>query len=262
MERDARPVRNHPIQAVWRTLGEQVYKFLDSRQVKWTTIDPVRFAEVDKEAGPLHLWIGVERKTLSFEDAKEAANGCKQILTEAQFPDVEIAFRESTFIRFSGATGPKLLNQPEHSYFDPVADVRSPFTPALAIQIAPRDTPHIDGAGALYLREGGQSNRVFLLTARHVVLPLNTQPNEFYEKRPRQSRQEVLILGSKTYSSAIEAIMAKISSGIDNVGYHKEQLARLEKSDESEGDVARERMRCEYKLEDAEEIVTAGDKLQ
>ena len=50
--REARPICNHPIRAVWHTLGEQVYKFLDSLEVLWSTIDPVRFAEEGGEAGP------------------------------------------------------------------------------------------------------------------------------------------------------------------------------------------------------------------
>jgi len=66
VRREARPVCNHPIRAVWRTLGEQVYKFLDSLEVLWSTIDPVRFAEEKGEAGPLSLggrrsWVSLPR---------------------------------------------------------------------------------------------------------------------------------------------------------------------------------------------------------
>ena len=113
-------------------LGKQIYEYLDSKKVKWSTIDPVRFAEVGKEAGPLHLWVGVVPKSLSFKDAKAAADGCKKILAEANFPDVEIAFRESIFTR---SVGPRLLNNVP--FYNPTADISSPFTPALSIQIAP-----------------------------------------------------------------------------------------------------------------------------
>jgi hypothetical protein len=78
--REVRPVCNHPIQAVWCTLGEQVYEFLDSLEVLWSTIDPVRFAEEEGEAGPLYLWVGVDPGSLSLEVAKAAAVGCKKIL--------------------------------------------------------------------------------------------------------------------------------------------------------------------------------------
>ena len=60
---------------------------------------------------------------------------------------------------------------------DPTADVRGPFTPALSLQIATEATPHCEGTGGLYICEGGQSNRIFLLTALHVVLPSSVHRN-------------------------------------------------------------------------------------
>lgn len=98
--REARPIFGHPIGNVWRTLGQQVYEFLDSLKVKWSTIDPVRFVEEGGEPGPLYLWVGVVPGSLELELAKAAAVGCKRILADAQFPDVEIAFRESVVTRF------------------------------------------------------------------------------------------------------------------------------------------------------------------
>jgi hypothetical protein len=51
---------------------------LDSVGINWSTIDPVRFAEEGKkEADPVYLWIGVVPRSLSFEDAQDAAVGCK-----------------------------------------------------------------------------------------------------------------------------------------------------------------------------------------
>jgi hypothetical protein len=98
--REARSVFDHPIREKWYELGVAVYQFLDSVNVSWSTIDPIRFAEVEGEPGPLHLWIGVNPGTLSLEDAKKAAEGCKRIL--ANFPDVEVAFRESVYTLSSG----------------------------------------------------------------------------------------------------------------------------------------------------------------
>ncbi len=184
--REARPICNHPIRDVWPALGKQVFEFLDSLNVKWTTIDPVRFAlEVGGEAGSLHLWIGVEPETLSFTDAQVAAIGCKDILTKANFPDIEIAFRESIYI---SSVGPQLLN---HVHFtNPLSDIRSPFTPALSIQIASQDSPHLEGSGALYLRESRENEEVLLLTARHVVLPQSVYPNELYKHRSKSNRSQ------------------------------------------------------------------------
>ncbi|KAN0113531.1 hypothetical protein V8E52_007595 [Russula decolorans] len=166
-----------------------------SRGFIWSTIDP---------SG--HLWIGVVPRSLSFEDAQAAAVGCKQILANADFPDIEIAFRESLYIRSSG---PRLLEHDPSE--DPIADIRCPFTPSLGIQTAPKDTPHFGGTGALYLRESSQSERVFLLTARHVALPPPAHSNQFYScKKLSQRRVDIVVLGSKAYTDALEGMMGKI----------------------------------------------------
>jgi len=256
VSREARPICNHPIREVWPTLGEQVYKFLDSLEVKWSTIDPVRFAEEGGKAGPLYLWVGVEPKSLSLEGAKVAAVGCKRILADAQFSDVEIAFRESVFTR---STGPRLLNHV--STFDPTADIRSPFTPDLGVQIAPRATPYLEGTGALYLCEGGESNRVFLLTARHVALPQSAHRNELYAPKRGQPRHEVLILGSKAYPDALEAMMNRIGRELVSIDQYKGGLAALGEAVEGEdAAVANQRQQFENKLTNAEKAITAMDK--
>lgn len=255
--REPRPICNHPIQAVWHTVGVQVYKFLDSIEVKWSTIDPVRFAVEGGEAGPLYLWVGVGPKSLSLKDAKAAAVGCKRILADAQFPDVEIAFRESIFAR---SIGPQLLDYTPS--VDPTADLRSPFTPALGVQIAPLATPHFEGTGALYLRESSQSKRVFLLTARHVPLPLSAHLNKLYAyEDTSQPRHEVLILGNKAYQGALEAVTGKIRRELILVDYYKMEPAALGEAVEGENTmVARARQVFEGKLTEAEMTVTAVDE--
>ena len=118
---------------MWHQLGERIYKHFDSREFKWTSIDPVRFSEGEKESGLLFLWVGVMRGTLSPDDAKDAAVRCKEILLEYDIVDVEIAFRESIFTQFAA---PQLLDHV--SSVNPTADVRGQFTPALGLPIAPR----------------------------------------------------------------------------------------------------------------------------
>ena len=256
--REARPICNHPIQAVWSTLGEQVYKFPDSLGVLWSTIDPVRFAEREEKAGPLYLWVGVHPRSLSFEGAKVAAVGCKKILAAAQFPDIEIAFRESVF---TWSAGPKLLDHiPFISNEHPTADIRSPFTGSLGVQIAPQNTPHIEGTGALYLCEGGQSDRVFLLTTRHVPLPPSVYGNEPYERKKIGRRHpDVLILSHKAYSDAVEDMMTKIRYGFYDVDWNKRRLAAL--GEAVEGEVSKKRQEYKNMLEKAEKTIAAVDAI-
>lgn len=159
--REARPAYDHPIADQWHAIGTSIYQFLDSQGVKWTSIDPVAFAE---EGGvepfcPLLMWIGVHPKSLIYDAAVAAAGG---------FPEIEVAFRESVINR-SVATGPKLL--PFNPLRDPVPELLKPFTPTLGLSIAPLKTPYYEGTGALYLRVGNTDKRTVLLTAAHVARP-------------------------------------------------------------------------------------------
>ncbi|KAF8327856.1 hypothetical protein F5887DRAFT_1083532 [Amanita rubescens] len=250
---EARPIYNHPIQVVWRTLGERVYKHLDSLGIMWLTINPVRFAEEGGEAGPLYLWVGVNPGSLSLEAAKTAAAGCKAILAATHFPDVEIAFRESVFTR---SAGPRLVNHVRST--DPTADIRNPFTGTLSVQIAPKNAPYSEGTGALYLCEGGQSNRIFLLTARHVPLPLSIHRNELYEHKrssqPPTPTHKVLILGTKAYSDALKDMMAKIGNELDAAESLKKQLATIR-----EGEHTSRCQRIKKNLANAEQAAVAID---
>ncbi|GJJ08867.1 hypothetical protein Clacol_003087 [Clathrus columnatus] len=208
--KETRPVYGHPISHVWRELGKKIYMYFDSIELKWTSIDPVRFAEVGKEPGPVFLWVGVLPDTLSSDHAKDVAAYCKEILVEYGFADVEIAFRESIYTRHVGSkhVGPKLLDHVHSS--DPTVDLSIPFTPALSLQISPLAFPRIGGTGCLYLREGGQSERVFLLTARHIVFPPDKYPNDLYRLEKSQTRREIVHLGEGAFDKAFDAITRRI----------------------------------------------------
>ncbi|KAI0290586.1 hypothetical protein BC826DRAFT_1092484 [Russula brevipes] len=232
--REARPVFNHPLRGVWPTLHMEVYEYLDSVGVIWSTIDPVRFTEEGKmDASPLYLWIGVIPRSLSFKDAQAAAIGCKQILANAGFPDIEIAFRESLYIRSSGPRLHKLENDPS---LDPIADIRYPFTPSLGIHIAAKGAPHIEGTGGLYLRENSQSERVFLLTTRHVALPSPAYSNQLYShKEPNKCRVDIVTLGSKAYNDALEGMMDKIRGQLILITTYENDLNYFGEAVEGEG---------------------------
>lgn len=235
VSKECRPISIHPIAPVWRKLGRQVYEYFDSIGLRWTSIDPVRFAQVGKEAGPLFLWVGVMPRTLSHQDAKDAAVRCKQILAESQITNVEIAFRESVFTRtgFTRAAGPQLLDHVPFS-IHPTAHLRAPFTPALGLRIAPKAYPSSEGTGSLYFREGGEHSRVLLLTPRHVVLPPSTCRNEHYPKKKFPPPREVILLGSKAYQNALASIMHKIGDQATMVDYYKSGLERLGEAVEGE----------------------------
>ncbi|KAJ3729823.1 hypothetical protein C8R42DRAFT_559329, partial [Lentinula raphanica] len=43
--REARPVYDHPMQDNWPEIGERLYTLLDDNESRWTSIDPLAFAE-------------------------------------------------------------------------------------------------------------------------------------------------------------------------------------------------------------------------
>lgn len=247
--KEARPVCNHEIAAVWHELGERIYKYFDSIELKWTSIDPIRFAEEGKEPGPLFIWVGVLPGTLSPDRAKVAAEHCKKVLKEYEITDVEIAFRESVFTRSAG------LQFLDHaSRLDPTVDIRGPFTAALGIQIAPKALPYLEGTGCLYLCESSESDRVFLLTARHVVLPPGEYSDDLYHrKNNRTPRRDVIHLGYWAYQKALEAIMDKIEHEVRMADTCEREIKKLGAIVEGEdSNVTTEREMLKAKLAKAE----------
>ena len=257
--KEARPVCSHAIAPVWDRLGKKIYEHFDSVGLKWTSIDPVRFAEVRRLPGPLFLWVGVMPNTLSRDDAEVAAGRCKDILAEYEIFDVEIAFRESVFTRF---TGPQLLDHtsPVH---DPTANVRSLFTPTLGLQIARLAFPHCEGTGCLYLRESSDSDRVLLLTARHVVLPPSEHPNHLYHRKANNTPcLKVIHLGSKAYQDALEALVRNIEHETIMIKLFKKRISNLELGTENKDAVKTTRRQAlEKQLAKAETTKASTNEL-
>ncbi|KAF9218311.1 hypothetical protein BS17DRAFT_804850 [Gyrodon lividus] len=178
--REARPVYGHPTAGSWVKIGTNIYQFLGSRSVKWTSIDPVTFTNAGEKTPffSLLMWIGVKHKTLGFDDAVAAANAIKGILSTASFLDIELAFRESEVTH--SVTGPKLLpfNPPHRPY---------------------PQMPHYEGTGALYfhLSKDDNDNRIVPLTAARVARPPPAYANTGMTcKNTSQVREQAVALGN------------------------------------------------------------------
>ena len=214
--RELRQIFNHKIMC-----PDKVIAYLDSLKIKWTSIDGVRFAKFEEAPGPVVLWIGVTPEALSGEDAHTAAFGCLGILKGFDITDVDVEFRESVYTR---SVGPRLLEPVFDS--DPTVDVCGPLTSVLGLQIAAGRTPFAEGTRGLYFSEGGDSNKVSLITARHVIFPPNEVPNNDYARTNRR-RHQVLLLGSKAFEKIFRSIKSSISGRAINVGLYERQLAML-----------------------------------
>ena len=224
--REARPVYRHAIERTWLSIGKRIYGSLDSIGVKWTSINPLAYAD-DGEAKPfcsLILSIGVEPHSLLYDTAAAAANAVKKILAEAGFPDIEVAFVESVVTR-SAAAGPKLL--PFNPLVDDIPDLRKPFT-TLGLSIAPLKYSHFEGTGALYFRLGKDDKRTAILTCAHVARPPPIFANTgMTRSNKNKAREEFVALGNMGYSNAINAMMDTIGDLIRSIKVWNNVLGRL-----------------------------------
>ncbi|KIK77058.1 hypothetical protein PAXRUDRAFT_779193 [Paxillus rubicundulus Ve08.2h10] len=240
--KEARPICKYLIADVWDELGPQIPEYLDSINVKWSTINVTHFTEVKKDAGPMFLWVGVKPGSLSCKNAKVVAVGCKELLMEFQIADVEFAFWESLFTR---SVSPQLSNYV--SSIHTTANICSPLTPALA-------TPHFEGIRGIYICEGGESKRVFVLMAQHVIFPPNAGHNEPYAcTKASQPRHDVLLLGSKVFQDILKSIM---------VDHYKDELEGLGEAGEGHNDDAQDKEWKKFKqlFQQAEEVVDVLDE--
>ncbi|KAG0129059.1 hypothetical protein HOY82DRAFT_418656 [Tuber indicum] len=96
-----RPVGRHPINDVWEgNLPRKVIEHLDSKKVAFTSIDIVRIGYEEEPFRPVILWIGVQPKSLSFENGTKVALSCKEILVDHGITDVDVEIRESIVTRW------------------------------------------------------------------------------------------------------------------------------------------------------------------
>ncbi|KAI9767871.1 MAG: hypothetical protein M1840_005364 [Geoglossum simile] len=260
---------------------------LDSIDVKWTPINPLAYADPGK-AEPfcsLILSIGVKPHSLFYDATVAATAVIKEILAEAGFPSIEVAFVESIVTR-SVTAGPKLLS------FDPllddVPDLRKPFivedyvwlvqiglllfratgnwlayrystfTTALGLSIAPLKYPHFEGTAAFYFRLGKDDKRTAILTYAHVARPPPIYANTgMTRKTESQAREEFVALGNMGYNNAVKAMIGTISDLVDSIAAWNDVLARLGKPVEGENSKVTKRHKEHLEL-----VAGAAEKIE
>ncbi|KAG8859821.1 hypothetical protein FRC20_011778 [Serendipita sp. 405] len=223
------------MQANWREIGARIYNLLDDNNVRWTSIDPLAFAEAGAGRttfSPLLIWIGVEPASLTYELANTVAEAISFFLTLSGFSGFEIGFRESVVTRSA-----RML--PFDPFNDTIAKFRKPFTPTLGLAIAPFNTTEFEGTGALYFRESKDSKRVILLTCAHVTRPPPAFPSNtgLAHKTSSYPREYVVALGESGYNSALKSMMDAIDDQGDFIKVWKSVLRRL--GDRQEGESAK-----------------------
>ena len=150
---------------------------------------------------------------------------------------------------YGNSAGPGLYRPVLDS--NPTVNIRAPLTPVLGLSIAAQNISHIEGTGGLYFAEGGNSKKILLITARHVVFPPTESINTDYTcKNTSMPRHNILLLGMRAYADVAKSIKIKIGNKIIIADYYKEQISTFEtkvrnlteagKDDEEIEDVTRE----------------------
>ena len=211
INKELRVVGTHAIKEVWEdNLALKVHALLDSMKVKWTSTDVVRIKDASwlhryrESSAPVILWIGVMPGSLSYPDGSVVASKCRELLVEYDITDVDVEIRESVVTR---SAGPKLLAPTDSSH--PTSSIRQPFTTTLGFPICAQSTPWAGGTAGFFISEGGNTERLLLVTARHVVF---TSPDNshFEHKDDSQLRHNIMLFGDASFNEYLESIQAKI----------------------------------------------------
>lgn len=89
------PARSHALCMVWDDgLADKALNLLESKEVKYTSVDIVRVGPAGEFSNPVFLWISVTPGTLSRDDGLVAANKLKELLEEYDVTDVDVEIRE------------------------------------------------------------------------------------------------------------------------------------------------------------------------
>lgn len=136
-------------------VGSAIVDYLDSK-VKWTSLDPVRIGYASvAPPHPVIVWIGI---VPGFSLPKTASRS--RLIARASF----------------------LLTI-------------STTSTVLGLSISAEATPYIEGTGEFCISDPRNPGKIYLVTARHIVLHPDKEPNVLYQHRnPSQRRRNVLLL--------------------------------------------------------------------
>ncbi|KAG7439988.1 uncharacterized protein BT62DRAFT_924364 [Guyanagaster necrorhizus] len=275
--KELREVFDHPITTVWNNdLGWRVVKVLDAHTIPFTTVDVVRFKMVevdeapedeedtDKETveankpvvSPVTIWIGVFPESTSATAAHDAAQDILALLKDYQITDVDVDFRESFYMC---EAGPRLLKPV--SVDDPLIDVVGPLTPTLGLHISTKARPDAGGTMALYLAQGGGSEKLFGLSCRHVLIG-SKEANNDYVYHPSAPRKNVLLLSNRDITDLVNSIEINITGHSTAVKNYRKEIKGFEEREKgtNAGDVMEAkaaRIEAQALLDDVEKKIDA-----
>ena len=245
--KELRELGDHSLASAWDNgLADCLRRGLNTMCVNWTSIEALRIVEVGESSGIAIVWIGVEFGALSFKEGSVVALECRTLIDSYSIRDYHVEIRESCVMRQAGN---RFLNPVPLS--DPTFTARDPYTATLGIPISTRCRPWAEGTGGFYLSAGGDDKDIYLVTARHVVLPLDKGDNKEYEcKNDSQAREDVIVLGISGFNKKLAAIDYEIRGQKSAITDAKRRIKSVKDTEDTE--LVRERVKAEQDLQEAE----------
>ncbi|KAF8480479.1 hypothetical protein DFH94DRAFT_480227 [Russula ochroleuca] len=247
--RELRAVGNHALKEVWEgNLALKLHTLLDTMQVKWTSTDVLRIGNKGESSAPVILWIGVMPASLSGDYGVVVASRCQELLVKYNIADVDVEIRESVVTR---SAGPRLLVSRDSD--DPTVGVHEPLTSTLGLPICAQSTPSVEGTGGFFIAEGGNAERLLLVTARHVIFTPDKDNKHFEHKNDSQSRYNVTLFGDVAFKKYLEFIKAEIEGKAINAEH---QVGRMRVAEGNDDPRAKEVWQdAQHRLEKEREVM-------
>ena len=244
---------SHPLRTIWEaTVGRAMVAYLDTKRVKWTSLDPVRIGYIGESSPPSIIWLGVLPGSLSATEGVEVATHCRGILSAHGIDDVHVEIHESEVVR-SATRGPKLYKPAPAS--SPIATAREPFSTSLGLPIC-AENPYVEGTGGFFVSDPRNPGKLYLVTARHILFSPEEDANEVYRYSDgSEPRRNVLLFSNAALKKRIEAIRAEISGKVSVIDWLERRLVAAEQLDEEDAEM--ERADAQPELNTAQEALEA-----
>ncbi|CAE6540131.1 unnamed protein product [Rhizoctonia solani] len=220
---------------LWATIRDKTVGILDRKQIKYTSVDLVRFRrEEQTEDGrdktvtnPVTIWVGVRPDSTNGDAAFDSAQDVIELLKRYDIDDIDIAYRESETQPLAGP----ILYAPVNNVH-PLKSVIDWVTTALSLPIAGLRTHHIQGTLGFYFKI---DEDLYGVTARHVLFP-DTEGNDAYSYATSAPKKNVVLMGNKAFDDLLESIKAFIGTLNNTVTVLeksvKSRAARAERGDQ------------------------------
>ena len=215
-----RELGGHSLASAWDNgLADCLRRGLNTIRVNWTSIEALRIVEVGESSDLAIVWIGVEFGALSFKEGSVVALKCRRLIDSYKIHDYHVEIRESRVMRQAGN---RFLNSVPFS--DPTFTARDPYTATLGIPISTQRKPWTEGTGGFFFSADGDDKDIYLVTARHVVLPLDKSDKEYDCKDDSQAREDVVVLGTSGLNEKLAVIDYEIRGQNSAITYARRRI--------------------------------------